>query len=43
MYKNDIQKRSQHEAVRSNGGWYYFTHQLLELTGKDAGSFLDYV
>lgn len=43
MYKNDIQKRSQHEAVRSNGGWYYFTHQLLEVTGKDAGAFLDYV
>lgn len=43
MYKNDTQKRRQHNAVRQNVGWYYYTHQLLEVTGMEAGAFLDYV
>lgn len=43
MYKNDTQKRRQHNAVRQNVGWYYFTHQLLEVKGTEAGAFLDYI
>lgn len=42
-YTNDAQKRSNHEAVRNNVGWYYFTHCLLEVKGAEAGAFLDYV
>lgn len=34
-------KRQEHEAVRENVGIYDFTHQLLEVKGKDAGRFLD--
>lgn len=34
-------KRKEHEAVRQAVGIYDFTHQLLEVTGKDAGVFLD--
>jgi aminomethyltransferase len=41
VYKYDAMKREQHEAVRKTVGWYYFTHQLLEVTGKDASAFLD--
>jgi aminomethyltransferase len=41
LYKYDDMKRSQHEAVRNTVGWYDFTHQLLEVTGKDASVFLD--
>lgn len=40
-YLNDASKKSQHEAVRNAVGWYYFTHQLLEVTGADAIVFLD--
>lgn len=28
-------------AVRTTVGWYYWTHQLLEVTGRDAAAFLD--
>ena len=41
VYKNDAIKRAQHEAVRNAVGWYYYTHQLLEVTGEDATAFLD--
>jgi aminomethyltransferase len=41
VYKYDAMKRGQHEAVRKTVGWYYFTHQLLEVTGADATTFLD--
>ncbi|MDR1933852.1 MAG: aminomethyltransferase family protein [Spirochaetales bacterium] len=43
VYKNDPMKREQHEAVRKTAGWYYFTHQLLEISGKDATALLDRV
>lgn len=47
MYKNifkyDEQKRSEHMAVRTTVGWYFWTHQLLELTGPDATAFLEYM
>lgn len=41
VYKYDEMKRSEHMAVRSSVGWYYWTHQLLEVTGPDAAAFLD--
>lgn len=40
-YKYDSWKRADHEAVRNNVGWYYYTHQLLEVSGEDAAVFLD--
>lgn len=33
--------RKEHEAVRNNVGFYDFTHELLEVTGKKAAKFLD--
>lgn len=33
--------RKEHEAVRNKVGFYDFTHELLEVSGKNAGSFLD--
>ncbi len=47
MYKNifkyDDMKRSEHMAVRNTVGWYFWTHQLLEITGPDVTAFLDYI
>lgn len=40
-YKYDSWKRADHEAVRNRVGWYYYTHQLLEVSGEDAAAFLD--
>lgn len=42
IYKNDAMKRAEHEAVRKTAGWYFYTHQLIEVTGADAAAFLDY-
>lgn len=41
MRKDDMNLRKEHEAVRNNVGFYDFTHELLEVSGKNAGSFLD--
>lgn len=41
VYKYDEVKRAEHMAVRESVGWYYWTHQLMEVTGKDAAAFLD--
>ncbi len=41
--KNDALARKEHEAVRDNVGYYDFTHQLLQITGKDAPEFVDYL
>lgn len=41
VYKYDEMKRAEHMAVRTSVGWYYWTHQLLEVTGPDAAAFLD--
>jgi aminomethyltransferase len=41
VYKYDDMKRSEHLAVRKTVGWYFFTHHLVEVTGKDAAAFLD--
>ncbi len=47
MYKNvfkyDEMKRAEHMAVRNTVGWYFWTHQLLEITGPDVTAFLDYM
>lgn len=39
--KNDALRRKEHEAVRSGVGYYDFTHQVLDVKGKDAAKFLD--
>lgn len=41
VYKYDDMKRSEHMAVRTNVGWYLWTHHLVEVTGEDAADFLD--
>lgn len=43
VYKYDDMKRAEALAVRNTVGWYYFKHQLFEVSGADAGKFLDYV
>jgi aminomethyltransferase len=43
VYKNDDWKRREHMAVRETVGWYFFTHELLEVTGRDAAAFLDLI
>ncbi len=47
MYKNifkyDEMKRAEHMAVRTSAGWYFWTHQLLEITGPDVTAFLEYM
>lgn len=41
MKKDNMDLRREHEAVRNNVGFYDFTHELLEVTGKNAAKFLD--
>ncbi|WP_282925056.1 aminomethyltransferase family protein [Peptoniphilus genitalis] len=41
--KNDALRRREHEAVRSGVGYYDFTHQVLDVKGKDVADFLDKV
>jgi aminomethyltransferase len=43
VYKYDDMKRQEHMAVRKTAGWYLFTHKLVEIAGKDAAAFLDYI
>jgi len=47
MYKNifkyDEMKRAEHMAVRETVGWYFWTHQILEVTGPDVLAFLEYM
>ncbi len=43
LFKEDKTARAEHEAVRNNIGWYRWTHDLVEVTGKDARNFLDYL
>ena len=47
MYKNifkyDDMKRAEHMAVRKTVGWYFWTHQLLEITGPDVTAFLEHM
>jgi aminomethyltransferase len=41
LLSTDAKVKAQHEAVRKTAGWYDFTHQLLEVSGKDATDLLD--
>ena len=41
--KDQERLRKEHEAIRNNVGFFDFTHETLEVTGKDAKDFLDYV
>lgn len=43
VYKYDDMKRGEHMAVRNTVGWYLWTHQLIEVTGKDSAVFLDMI
>lgn len=43
LFKDDDKARAQHTAVRENIGWYRWTHDLVEVSGRDATSFLDYL
>ena len=43
LFKDDNVARAQHNAVRNNIGWFRWTHDLLEVTGTDSRSFLDYL
>lgn len=43
VYKYDEMKRKEHMAVRKSVGWYFWTHQLLEVRGDDAAIFLDMI
>lgn len=41
LFREDSVARAQHQAVRENAGWYRWTHDLVEVKGKDALAFLD--
>ena len=43
LLSTDPSVREQHLAVRSNVGWYDFTHRLVEVKGPDALALLDKV
>lgn len=43
LLSTDMTAKKQHDAVRNTAGWFYFTHHLVEVTGKDAAALLDYV
>lgn len=41
LLSTDESCRKQHETVRNSVGVYYFTHHIIEVTGKDAVTLLD--
>lgn len=43
MRKDDQVLRKDHETIRHHVGFYDFTHELLEVGGRDVTKFLDYV
>lgn len=43
MLSKDQSVRKQHIAVREQGGWYDFTHRLVDVTGEDSIEFLEYI
>lgn len=43
LFREDTVARADAEAVRKNVGWYEWTHDLVEVRGKDAHKLLDYV
>ena len=43
LFREDTVARADAEAVRKNVGWYCWTHDLVEVRGKDARKLLDYI
>ena len=43
LFREDTVARADAEAVRKNVGYYEWTHDLVEVRGKDAHKLLDYV
>ncbi|MBP3867089.1 MAG: aminomethyltransferase family protein [Eggerthellaceae bacterium] len=43
LFKEDEMARAESRAVRTNAGWYRWTHDLVKLTGPDAEKFLDWM
>ena len=43
LFKEDEVARAESQAVRTNAGWYRWTHDLVEVTGADAEKFLDWM
>lgn len=43
LLSTDLIAKKQHDAVRTTAGWYYFTHHLIEVTGREACALLDYI
>ena len=43
LFREDEVARAEAKAVRTNAGWYRWTHDLVELTGPDAEVFLDWM
>ena len=43
LFREDKVARADAEAVRKNVGWYVWTHDLVEVRGKDARALLDYI
>ena len=43
LFKEDAVARAEANAVRTNAGWYRWTHDLVKLTGADAERFLDWI
>lgn len=43
MLKDNQKLRKDHETIRHHVGFYDFTHQLVEVGGRDSTEFLDYI
>ncbi len=43
LFKEDKVARAEAMAVRNNVGWYRWQHDLVSITGPDAGKYLDYI
>lgn len=43
LFKEDEAARAESQAVRTNAGWYRWTHDLVVLEGPDAEQFLDWM
>jgi len=43
LFKEDTVARAEANAVRTNIGWYCWTHDLVEVRGKDAHKVLNYI
>ncbi len=43
LFKDNEVARKEAKAIRENVGWYRWTHDLLEVKGKDADAFIEYL